>query len=195
MVVLQDPKLNQRYIAFVTILGAKVPIGCRKPIGPFLLPCKRGIIPADLRSCHFPHVQMLRMYLRICDSAISRMHSCRECTCGFAILPFPACIDAENVPADLRFCQFPLVQMPGKYIRLSGFAAFRMYRGRAGCHAATRYRGKSNIPLAPMPRPPVCAHCSPAFRRRGRSRASAAMLPQRHHGSPAQTAALRRLPR
>ena len=162
MAVLQALKLNQRYIAFVTILGAKVPIGCRKPIGPFLLPCKRGIIPADLRSCHFPHVQMLRMYLRICDSAISRMHSCREWTCGFAILPFPACIDAENVPADLRSCHFPHVQMLRMYLRICESANFRWYKCRrstciaavlllvacidAGCHAATRCRGR--IPRA-----------------------------------------------
>lgn len=135
----------------------------------------------------------------------------RNRTCSLKSLTPFACTDTEKLPALWQACLFPHAQTSKNYLHFGESANFRWYKCRrstciaavlllvacidAGCHAATRCRGKSNIPLAPMPRPPVCAHCSPAFRRRGRSHASAAMLPPRHRGSPAQTAALRRLPR
>ena len=135
----------------------------------------------------------------------------RNRTCSLKSLTPFACTDTEKLPALWRACLFPHAQTPENYLRFGKSANFRWYKCRrstciaavlllvacidAGCHAATRCRGKSNIPLAPMPRPPICARCSPAFRRRGRSPASAATLPPRHRGSPAPTVAPRRLPR
>lgn len=136
----------------------------------------------------------------------------RNRTCSLKSLTPFACTDTEKLPALWQACLFPHAQTSKNYLHFGESANFRWYKCRrstciaavlllvacidAGCHAATRCRGR-------IPRSKATSLWHPKTKEtslrllwlRGRSRASAAMLPPRHRGSPAQTAALRRLPR
>ena len=82
----------------------------------------------------------------------------RNCTCSLKSLTPFACTDTEKLPALWRACLFPHAQMPENYLRFGESANFRWYKCRrstciaavllfvacidAGCHAATRCRGR-----------------------------------------------------